>query len=559
LEHSKLAKRLWILLFLTIAAFYFYGLGAYPFVGPDEPRYAEVAREMLVHRDFITPTLGGLPWFEKPPMLYWLMAASYRVFGVNEYAARLGPALCGLLTAAFVWWMARAVDQTEFNVSPADEIGRANSCKLANWSTLVFLSSLGAIIFSRAASFDIVLTMTLTGAFAAFFVAHIRHNATSEARQIGRQRRLLFMFYFFIGLSLLAKGLVGLVIPIGVLALFFILRREWPDKLSLKSLSWGIPIVLLVAGAWYGPMIHRHGWRFVDQFIVQHHFARFLTNKYHHPQPLYYYLPTLVWMILPWTIFLGAGLFSTFHSSWGDPEPLNRLRMFALSWIAVPLLFFSFSGSKLPGYILPILPAVAIVVGERLTCFRRVAGRKSLVSISAIVVIVSAAAGSWYAVRTLDVSRLSASIPGLVLAAAAVWALCFPQLRTTIWLFALSSFFVAGIAIHSTNAITSRQCVRDLIATANENGYSSTPVFLMLSDDRTAEFYAGGRLAYQPDGEPIRFDGARELGDAIRQRGGVALVIIETRWEKQLTDYTVVQAERIGSNGTSTVFAVQVH
>ena len=81
----------------------------------------------------------------------------------------------------------------------------------------------------------------------------------------------------------------------------------------------------------------------------------------------------------------------------------------------------------------------------------------------------------------------------------------------------------------------------------------------MLSDDRTAEFYAGGRLAYQPDGEPIRFDGARELGDAIRQRGGVALVIIETRWEKQLTDYTVVQAERIGSNGTSTVFAVQVH
>jgi len=559
LEHSKLAKRLWILLFLTIAAFYFYGLGAYPFVGPDEPRYAEVAREMLVHRDFITPTLGSLPWFEKPPMLDWLMAASYRVFGVNEYAARLGPALCGLLTAAFVWWMARAVDQTEFNVSPADEIGRANSCKLANWSTLVFLSSLGAIIFSRAASFDIVLTMTLTGAFAAFFVAHIRHNATSEARQIGRQRRLLFMFYFFIGLSLLAKGLVGLVIPIGVLALFFILRREWPDKLSLKSLSWGIPIVLLVAGAWYGPMIHRHGWRFVDQFIVQHHFARFLTNKYHHPQPLYYYLPTLVWMILPWTIFLGAGLFSTFRSSWGDPEPLNRLRMFALSWIAVPLLFFSFSGSKLPGYILPILPAAAIVVGERLACFRRVAGRKSLVRISAIVVIVSAAAGSWYAVRTLDVSRLSASIPGLVLAAAAVWALCFPQLRTTIWLFALSSFFVAGIAIHSTNAITSRQCVRDLIATANENGYSSTPVFLMLSDDRTAEFYAGGRLAYQPDGEPIRFDGARELGDAIRQRGGVALVIIETRWEKQLTDYTVVQAERIGSNGTSTVFAVQVH
>src|SRR5437899_11644180 len=167
---------------------------------------------MLEHRDFITPTLGGLPWFEKPPMLYWLMAASYRVFGVNEYAARLGPALCGLLTAAFVWWMARAVDQAEFKVSPANGIGRgtAGVYGLANWSTLAFLSSLGAIAFSRAASFDIVLTMTLTGAFATFFIAHLRHNATREARQIGQARSPLFMSYFFIALSLLAKALFGL-------------------------------------------------------------------------------------------------------------------------------------------------------------------------------------------------------------------------------------------------------------------------------------------------------------------------------------------------------------
>ena len=100
-----LAKRVWSFLFLAIAAFYLYGLGAAPLVGPDEPRYAQVAREMLARHDLITPTLGGLPWFEKPPLLYWMMMASYRVFGVSEFSARLGPAICGLLTAVFVYWI----------------------------------------------------------------------------------------------------------------------------------------------------------------------------------------------------------------------------------------------------------------------------------------------------------------------------------------------------------------------------------------------------------------------------------------------------------------------
>src|SRR5690242_7575337 len=165
---------------------------------------------MLARRDFVTPTLGGLPWFEKPPLLYWMIAASYRVFGVNEYAARLGPAICGLVTAAFVWWMARSVLLVE---SPDDGSGS----EFPNWSTLAFLSSLGAITFSRAASFDIVLTMTLTGALACFFVAHTRRRRYSGATNVQKpqQNHLLLLFYFFVGLSLLAKGLVGLIITFG--------------------------------------------------------------------------------------------------------------------------------------------------------------------------------------------------------------------------------------------------------------------------------------------------------------------------------------------------------
>src|SRR5258706_15630677 len=102
-----LAKRGWLLLFLGIAAFYFWGLGSLPLVGPDEPRYADVAREMFARRDLITPALGGLPWFANPPLLYWLMIAAYPVFGVNESAARLGPAVCGGVTGAFVYWLGK--------------------------------------------------------------------------------------------------------------------------------------------------------------------------------------------------------------------------------------------------------------------------------------------------------------------------------------------------------------------------------------------------------------------------------------------------------------------
>src|SRR5436190_11101208 len=133
-----LAKHSWRLLFVSIAAFYLWGLGALPLIGPDEPRYSQVAREMLARRDLITPTLGGMPWFEKPPLLYWWTIAAYRGLGVTEYAARLGPALCGLATAFFVYFIGRAISRPgSDNEIDAPEIGR--------WSALVWLSMLAAI------------------------------------------------------------------------------------------------------------------------------------------------------------------------------------------------------------------------------------------------------------------------------------------------------------------------------------------------------------------------------------------------------------------------------
>ena len=547
---SKLAKHSWKILFLSLGAIYLYGLGSLPLVGPDEPRYAQVAREMFQRGDFITPTLGGLPWFEKPPLLYWMMLTSYRLFGVSEFAARLGPAICGLLTAAFVFWAGKNI--ASLNDDDEDVKGRVN---LGHWTAFVFLTSLGAIVFSRGASFDIVLTMTVTGALCCFFVWQVRNALSKE----GNTRSwLLGAFYLFFGLSLLAKGLVGVVLPFGIISLYFLARRELPSKRFVLSLLWGIPIAVAVAGVWYGPMIYRHGSTFIDQFIVQHHFARFVSNKYRHPQPFYFYVPIVAALVLPWTMVLIATLSASPRWRWRGMDQIDRVRVFALAWLVVPTVFFSLSGSKIPGYVLPVLPAASFLVAERIRFVLKAEVGQRLIQLTGGLLLLVALVGAWSATRTLGAPSawvIGATAPVLIVASVALFA---PRRRAlNFLLFGVISVVVTVIALQPARAIAGRESVRELTRMAEARGHGGTPVFYLLCDDRTAEFYAGGRLAYQANGEPIRFDGAQELPPAIRAKGSVALVLVETRWEKQLTDYSGVETEKVGSNGWVTLFVVR--
>jgi len=543
LSTSKLSKHSWKFVFLALGVFYLLGLGALPLLGPDEPRYAEVAREMFARRDLITPTLGGYPWFEKPSLLYWLMMASYRVFGVTEFAARLGPALCGLLTAAFVFRIGKTVEQSS-RVAASEYASR-----VGEWSALVFLSSLGAIAFSRAASFDIVLTMTLTGALCCFIVAQL-----SGANG---QPTLLAAFYFFVGLSLLAKGLVGIVLPFGIIAMYFAVRREWPSKTFLASLIWGLPLTLVVAALWYGPMIYRHGWAFIDQFIVQHHFARFLSNKYHHPQPFYFYVPVLLLMALPWTVVMIAALVSSRRWQWRAKDRTDQIRVFALVWIAVPIVFFSLSKSKIPGYILPALPAAALLMGDRITCFLKAKRGQRVIRITAALLLIATVLGVAYSLRESNSPHWLIVTGATAVSILALFILIVPRSRAAFPLLAAIPIAIGLCALKPAASVANRDSVRDLIEAADAQGFQSSPVFYLLCDDRTAEFYASGRLAYDSNGEPTRFEGAQDVAAAIRQKGGSGLVLMETRWEKQLTDYRAVQAQKIADNGWISIFVVR--
>ena len=540
-----------MLLFLPIAVFYFYGLGAIPLVGPDEPRYAEVAREMFARHDWISPTLGGHLWFEKPALLYWLMMVGYRVLGVSEYAARVGPAVCGLLTAVLTYWLGSRLVSAQQPLDAAHEpdLESGEWREYFPWlSTLVFLSSAGAIVFSRAASFDIVVTMTVTAALSCFFLWEIGGSGGKG----GRRGSLLLLsgFYALIGLSLLAKGLVGIVIPFGVVGLYFVLGRRWPTRGLLVSLAWGLPFAVVVASLWYGPMISRHGWKFVDQFVVQHHFARFVSNKYHHPQPFYFYLPILALLALPWSIFFASAMFGAKRWNWRGDNARDRLRIFALAWTVVPVAFFSLSGSKLPGYVLPVLPAVALLTGDRLSdLVGRETGRTAMRLTGALALVI-AVAGTVYSVRKLGVPFHCASLAMLPVIIGASCALLRPQLgKALILLTAFVTFGTFVVVIKcAAPAIADRESVRELLRMADAKGYGSVPVVQLFTIDRTAEFYAAGRLTYGADGEPVMLEGVPQVVDVARKSGGSVLVIVPTRHAARLLESQSLRVETVGGN-----------
>ncbi|HYY55759.1 MAG TPA: phospholipid carrier-dependent glycosyltransferase [Pyrinomonadaceae bacterium] len=558
---STLAKRAWLLFFLAAFALYLYGLGRLPLIGPDEPRYAQIAREMLERGDFVTPTLGGLPWFEKPALLYWMMMAAFAAFGVSEWAARLGPACSGLLTGVLIYLVGRRVEKesAEAAKESAQEKEALSSSSasaaargLGLWSGAALLSSAGMIVFSRGASFDVIVTMTLTAALACFIICEL---ATTEASR----RWWLAGFYAAVGASLLAKGLIGVVIPFGVVAAYFLLRREWPRRTVLLSLLWGVPLALLVAAAWYAPVIARHGRTFLDQFIIQHHFARYLSNKYRHPQPFYFYLPMMALFALPWTAFLAASLAHARRWNWRSPTASSKLRVFALVWVAVPVAFFSLSGSKLPGYILPALPGAALLIGDRLASFARgeEGGIRSMRATGAGLLLCVAIVVYLARVGHLSTGRVLAV--ALPLMFAGLFALVRTRLRR--WCAGLligATFAATALAVNLLIEQGARsESVRDLLAQASARGYASAPVLELHTVERTAEFYAAGRIARGPDGEVVKFEGVQQIAETARRGGGQALVIVPLEYAGQLFDYAPLQPELIGDNGAVALVAVR--
>ncbi len=530
-----------MLLLAASAIVYCYGLARAPFVGADEPRYAQVAREMYERGDAVTPTLGGYTWFEKPALAYWAAAAGFRLFGIHEWSARLGSAAAGWLTVLLVGWAAGRVEVRAGGESPGFRLAAGG----------VAASMAGLIVFSRAVNFDIYITAAVTLSLSCLLVAEFEE---------GRKRRLLLAgFWAGLGAGLLAKGLVGVVVPGGVVALNALLGRRWPAALW-KSAVWGVPLALLVAASWYAPVLRLHGWTFFDEFFVQHHFARYVSNKYRHPQPFFFYLFILPLLALPWPAFL-ASSFARIRL-WprrGEMGAAERARLFAFVWLIVPVAFFSLSGSKLPGYILPALPGAALLAGDALARYARGEGGERAMRATAGVMLLFAAGLVFYAVRSGELTPRCALLVASPAAAAGACVL-FQRINR-----AVRAAFVAGACLLSVMLAIScaledgarRESVRDLLRAAEGRGYDSERVLNLHTIERTAEFYAAGRIDYDAGGEPVKLEGVNQVEDLIRARGEAVLVLVPVEHDWQLSQYPPLQSERIGDNGAVALYAVR--
>ncbi len=239
---------------------------------------------------------------------------------------------------------------------------------------------------------------------------------------------------------------------------------------------------------------------------------------------------------------------------------MDRLRVFALAWVVVPLVFFSFSESKLTAYILPVMAAVALLVGERLTCFRRAGRGDKVMRLTGALLIALAVFGGWYSLRHLHLSSLCIGATLLPLVVVGVAGLLRPQMRKALFvLIPIATFAAVAVAINCAAPVVARtESVRDLLAAANARGYGAARVVQLHNIERTAEFYAAGRLDYGPDGEPIKLEGVTQVADAARRNRGVTLCLVPTEYESQLTSYQKIQAEVIANNGRVSLVIVRV-
>ncbi|HMY76554.1 MAG TPA: glycosyltransferase family 39 protein, partial [Blastocatellia bacterium] len=495
-----------------------------PFIGPDEPRYAEVAREMHRSGDWITPRLGGIQWFEKPALTYWLSAIGFKLFGETEFAARFGIALLATLGVLLVYAFGKRVGGARFGYLSAAALA---TCGL--WPG-----------FARGATFDLPLSVTMALALCSFFVWE------QHERESGKNR-LWWLFCFALGLAVLAKGLVGIVLPAAIIGLYLLLTRSLKAVLNPKLLLVGSLIFLATAATWYAPVIARHGREFIDEFFIGHHFQRYLSNKYKHPQPFYFFFFVVLLGTFPWSCyFVSAVRRAVKHR--GELLP-DRLQLFLWLWVLLPLLFFSVSGSKLPGYILPVFPALAMLIGTELNRWR-LSNDWARWGTALLLLLVGIAA--WFVGRkALGLSAIEgAMISGVTVVVAFVF------LALSVWRSgAMATYFLPfGVALAVVVAahavfpkLGEQESLSKLAQLAARHAAPEEKLIFFVNADHAFDFYATDLPLRDTKSELVTMTSADNIALLIAGSKNHSLLIASPRrWEEGITKSEKLVTENLG-------------
>lgn len=381
-----------VAVFLIFSGFFlFYGLtpllggDGLGLVGADEPRYAQIAHEMLARFDAahtlkghlsacVTPYLYGHPWLEKPALYYWRAMFLFQDFGVHDWSARLPSTTFAFIMAALIYLHMR-------RFRPGGHLDAA----------LITVACAGIIGFSRGASTDMQMAAPLAIGLLGWYAWYETGS-----------KFWLYDIYFFTGLATLAKGPVAPFLAILIVAVFAFLRREW--SILRRSFWWpGALLYFAMVLPWFIAVQHQNP-TFFREFFLQHNLERFATNRFHHDQPFWYYLVVVVLALMPWTVVAIQALVDGVRTSVCEWRIRHTTRCtpcngacgdafpeFLVIWALIPILFFSFSQSKLPGYVLPSIPPIAILTGDYLFRRRRPGLNRWLVASHALLTAVMTA------------------------------------------------------------------------------------------------------------------------------------------------------------------------
>ncbi len=311
-------------------------LGALGLTGPDEPRYTSIARNMAESGDWVTPRLDSKPWFEKPILFYWEAAASFRVFGENDYAARFPSALAAILAALAMCWVA----------------WRFYSAATTVLVLLIMPTMVATIGFGHAATPDMTFAATLAAAMAlgAEIVVAPKPSILHCAG-----------FGFFLGLAALAKGPAAIVLAGGAALLWGLVTGNWKRAFRFAH-PVAAAVFLVTALPWYALCSSRNP-DFIHTFFVMHNVERFTTQVFHHTQPFWFYVPVLIAGLLPWTA-LGIASYRDSRAAIAEGDWKERPGIYFGCWIVFVFVFFSISRSKLPGYLLPAFPPLVLILSD---------------------------------------------------------------------------------------------------------------------------------------------------------------------------------------------------
>lgn len=309
-----------------------YHLGQRALWDPDEGRYAEIARGILVENDWMTPHLNYLLYFEKPMMFMWMVAASFKIFGFSEWAARLIPCLSALGGIALIWLMARDLWGNRAGIV----------------ASLSLITSIEYFILARTVDINMTLTLFITATMVFFWLGHKQGKGT-----------YYLLAWACAGLAVLTKGPIGVILPLGGIGLYIIITRQWSSiKESMPIV--GIMVFLAVSLPWYVTVCLKNP-DFFSFFFIDQNIMRYVTNECRRYQPWWYFFPVIIGGFLPWSVLIPEAIRRAFTGK-GNRKVPGEIWYIA-SWFGVIFLFFSLSNSKVATYVLPCFPPLSLFIG----------------------------------------------------------------------------------------------------------------------------------------------------------------------------------------------------